>query len=215
MKITWLRHACFKIESTGKIIICDPYSSRIGLKLPDGLYADIVTVSHQHVDHNDVSAISGVTQIFDKPGDNESGVIKIKGILAYHDSVKGAERGENIVFLIEAEGIRICHLGDLGHLLTTEQLSGIGRVDVLMIPVGGGVTLKPDEVLKTIQQIKPKIILPMHFSVPERQSRFSLRGVDEFIKEANIPTEKMDELTITREDLARLAQKIVLLKAPK
>lgn len=213
MKITWLAHACFKIETKGKIIAMDPYNSKIGLTLPKGLTAEIVTISHQHVDHNDPSEITGVKQVLDKPGDYVIEGIDIRGVQAYHDDSNGSMRGPNTVFVIESEGIRVCHLGDLGQILTADQLSEIGHVDVLMIPVGGVVTLGPMEAMETISLMNPKVILPMHFQIGERKSRFVLKGVEEFLSVMKIPVEQKEELVITKEQLDNSLQKIILLRS--
>jgi len=196
----------------GKTIVMDPYNAKIGLTLPKNLSADIVTISHQHVDHNDPSAISGVKQVLEKPGDYVVEGIDITGVQAYHDDSHGSMRGPVTVFIIESEGIRVCHLGDIGQILTGDQISEIGRVDVLMIPVGGVVTLGPMEARETIGFVKPKIILPMHFQAGERKSRFVLKGVEEFLGVMNIPEESKEELVITKQELDKSLQKIVLLK---
>lgn len=167
MKIKWLGHASFMISGAGPIIITDPYESGaygggISYK-PINEKADIVTISHtQHIDHNYPQSVLGNPKIINSPGTyNELG-IEIKGIEAFHDNCQGKERGKNTIFSINYNGIVITHLGDLGHTLTDTQLKSVGEVDVLLIPIGGTVTLSQTDIEKVIQQLNPKIIIPMH-----------------------------------------------------
>ncbi|HHY42721.1 MAG TPA: MBL fold metallo-hydrolase [Thermoanaerobacterales bacterium] len=166
MKIRWFGHACFLLESQdGTKIITDPFDGSVGYKIPM-IEADIVTVSHDHYDHNYVEGIQGDPQVIKFPGECTIGNISINGVSAYHDEVKGAKRGPNIIYTFNIDGIKVCHLGDLGHLLSKTQLEDIGHVDVLLIPVGGTFTLDAEGAAAAVEQFSPKIIIPMHFKTP-------------------------------------------------
>lgn len=166
MKISWLGHSCFKIESDGgKIIVTDPFDEAVGYPLPKAK-ADVVTVSHDHHDHNHVAAIGGNPAVVRGPGKKAAAGIEFLGIASYHDDRGGKRRGKNTIFSFEMDGIRVCHLGDLGHLLSEEDAAALGDVDVLMIPVGGVYTLDAGGAKKVVGQIRPKVVIPMHFMTP-------------------------------------------------
>lgn len=155
MLITWYGHSCFKIESTEGSIIFDPYApGKVpGLSLPP-LTADAVVCSHGHDDHN---YACGVTLTGKKPA------FALRQIRTYHDGKKGALRGENLVTAVDMEGMRAVHMGDIGHLLTPEQVKELGRVDVLFIPVGGYYTIDAQTAAMTASVIAPRIVIPMHY----------------------------------------------------
>ena len=166
MKISWLGHSCFKIESDGgKIIVTDPFDEAVGYPLPKAK-ADVVTVSHDHHDHNHVAAIGGNPAVVRGPGKKAAAGIEFEGTASYHDDRGGKRRGKNTIFSFEMDGIRVCHLGDLGHLLSEEDAAALGDVDVLMIPVGGVYTLDAGGAKKVVGQIRPKVVIPMHFMTP-------------------------------------------------
>ena len=166
MKITWHGQSCFKIAIKDVTLVTDPFGKDIGLK-PPHFEADIVTVSHDHHDHNNVSALRGTPFVVDGPGEYELKGVAISGISSFHDNKEGQERGKNTIFIIEAEEMRICHLGDLGEKkLTDNQLEEIGDIDILMIPVGGVYTIDSEEAAGIISQIEPRIVIPMHYKIP-------------------------------------------------
>jgi len=166
LKISWLGHSCFKIESDGgKIIVTDPFDEAVGYPLPKAK-ADVVTVSHDHHDHNHVAAIGGNPAVVRGPGKKAAAGIEFEGTASYHDDRGGKRRGKNTIFSFEMDGIRVCHLGDLGHLLSEEDAAALGDVDVLMIPVGGVYTLDAGGAKKVVGQIRPKVVIPMHFMTP-------------------------------------------------
>lgn len=163
MKIQWLGHSCFAITLTnGKTIITDPFGSKVGYP-PPKLPADIVTVSHQHFDHSAVKVIPGKPLTVETAGRHELDGLVCTGVPSFHDEAGGSKRGSNIIFVIEAEGLKVCHLGDLGHLLEPGQIEKIGAVDVLLIPVGGFYTIGPAEAAKVVDQLKPRYVIPMHY----------------------------------------------------
>jgi len=183
MKIKWFGHASFLIENEKGIrIITDPFDETLGYKLPR-IKANIVTVSHEHFDHNFVRGIKGRPVVFKGPVTRESHKMEFRGFSTYHDSVFGSQRGQNTIFKIMADDISICHLGDLGHILNAEQLKEIGHVDILFIPVGGFYTINSDQANEIIKEMKPKIIIPMHYKT--EAIKFSIDPVDRFIEGKN------------------------------
>src|SRR2546427_249399 len=137
MTITWYGHSCFRIEAKEGSILIDPFLKEIGLK-PPRVKDDIVLVTHQHFDHNNLEGANPEAFVIQNPGEYEKQGIAVRGILSYHDKNRGKERGLNTIYVIKSEDVRICHLGDLGQdKLTDQQVEQIGDVDILMIPVGG------------------------------------------------------------------------------
>jgi len=180
MKIKWLGHASFLITSdSGVRIITDPYEPND--KLLYGAIdesADIATVSHDHFDHGNVAAVKGAPQVV--KGDAEIRGIKFKGIATFHDSSEGKERGSNTIFCFEVDGVKVCHLGDLGHELTTEQAAQADAVDVLLLPVGGFYTIDATVAGRVAEQLKPRVVIPMHFK--NSKCDFPIAGVEEFLR---------------------------------
>lgn len=216
MQIIWHGQSLFEIITTPaknsqvKIII-DPFSQEIGLRVPK-LEADILLVSHQHYDHNNIKAVSGNPFLISGPGEYEIKNVFIQGIFSFHDNFQGKERGENTIYTIEAEDLKICHLGDLGQKeLTEEQLEEIGNIDILMIPIGGIYTISSKEAIKIMTQIEPKITIPMHYSIPKL--KIKLDGLDKFLKPLGIKQiDPQNKLSIKKKDLSEEEAKIVVLK---
>jgi L-ascorbate metabolism protein UlaG (beta-lactamase superfamily) len=185
-KIYWAGQSCFQISvSTSKDhsadIVIDPFDeSFTGLKFPN-LSADILLVTHDHKDHNNINDIKGTPFVIQGPGEYEVKEVFIQGIPSFHDDKEGKEKGPNTIYLIEAEDLRFCHLGDVGQkLLTDEQLEKIDKVDILMIPVGGEHTIDSSMAQKIISQIEPKIVIPMHYALPKL--KIKLDEVSKFLK---------------------------------
>jgi len=188
MKIKWLGHACFMITSdTGVRIIIDPYvASYIAGGGPSYAEieesADIVTVSHdQHDDHNNVAAVRGNPEVVRGAVTKEVKGIAFKGIPTYHDEAGGKLRGNNTIFCFEVAGIRVCHLGDLGHQLSDKQVADVGKVDILLIPVGGFYTIDAEVATEVCNKLVPKVIIPMHYKT--NKCGFPIAGVDEFLRD--------------------------------
>jgi L-ascorbate metabolism protein UlaG (beta-lactamase superfamily) len=186
MKIQWLGHAAFLLETKeGVRIVMDPYESgayegALGYG-PIDVAADIVTVSHdQHEDHNYTSTVKGDPVITKGPGLDTVKGVEMKRVHTFHDDSGGKERGENYVFCLKADGMQICHMGDLGHVLTDSQVEEIGQPDVMLIPVGGTFTVGPDEASRVTDQLKPRVVIPMHYKTP--QCGFPIEEVDSFLK---------------------------------
>lgn len=211
MVITWYGQSCFKIQSGETVIFTDPFDKSIGLTPPRGL-AHIITVSHRHFDHANVESLSGEPLVIDGPGEYETKGVSVKGVFSFHDNKEGKERGENTIFIIEVEGIKICHLGDLGQKkLTDEQLEQIDEADILMIPVGGEATIDGEEAAEIINQIEPRIVIPMHYKIPGLDMKFA--GVDDFLKEMGVgKKETVDKLTLKKKDLPQEDMEVVVMK---
>lgn len=216
-KITWAGQACFQISvSNGKDnsanILIDPFGD-IGLKEPK-LEADILLVTHEHEDHNNTKNAKGNPFIINGPGEYEVKGVFIQGIDSFHDDSQGKERGKNTIYTIEAEDMKICHLGDFGQKqLTDEQLEKIGNVDILMIPVGGTYTIDSSDAAKVIGQIEPKVVIPMHYELPNL--KFKLDNVSKFLKVMGKNSiEPQDKLTIKASALPKERNmEIVVLRA--
>lgn len=215
-KIYWAGQSCFQISVSNSRdhsadIVIDPFDEEIGLKLPN-LSADILLVSHNHHDHNNVKGVKGTPFVIEGPGEYEVKEIFIQGIPSFHDDKEGKERGQNTIYLIEAEDMKFCHLGDLGQKqLTDEQLEKIDGVDVLMIPVGGEFTIDSSSAQKIISQIEPKIVIPMHYALPKLKVK--LDDVAKFLKTMGknsiVP---QDKFTIKASALSKEGMEIVVLQ---
>lgn len=181
MNIKYLGHASFLITSdTGVKIITDPYET--GPELTYGEItesANIVTVSHGHFDHCYVAGVKGNPEVIRRAGRSIAKGIEFKGIASYHDEAKGRLRGNNIIICFELDGIKVCHLGDLGHLLDDKQVTEIGSVDILLIPVGGYYTIDAQAATEVCNQLKPRVIIPMHYKTEKGIP--NIFGVDEFL----------------------------------
>jgi L-ascorbate metabolism protein UlaG (beta-lactamase superfamily) len=182
MKIKLLGHSCFLVtDEDGLRVITDPYTMGGGINYsPIEEAADIVVVSHEHADHNNVSAVHGKPDVVKGSGTKTARNIEFKGIATYHDNSQGKQRGSNTVFCFTLDDIRLCHLGDLGHLLSQKQVAEIGEVDVLLIPVGGFFTIDANEASEVCSQLNPKVIIPMHFKTAK--CALPISGVDDFLK---------------------------------
>ncbi|MFC2002916.1 MBL fold metallo-hydrolase [Chloroflexota bacterium] len=211
MKIKWLGHASFAITSaTGIKIIIDPYVTGNGLSYGEiKEAADIVTVSHEHRDHNNAAAVRGNPELVNRAGITEVKGIKFKGIPTSHDEEEGKSRGSNIIFCFEVDGIRLCHLGDLGHQLSDKQIAELGKVGILLIPVGGLYTIDAKAASRIADKLAPKLIIPMHFKT--EKCGFAIAGVDEFLQgKENVTRLDVNEVELKPEQLPVSTQITVL-----
>jgi len=208
MKIKWLGHASFLMTSdAGTKIIADPYVTGGNLSYGEiKESADIVTVSHEHSDHNNVAAVRGNPTVVKGEGPKwvlpsaifetssarssmpetdkdkkEIGYMRFDGIPTYHDNAGGSQKGNNIIFCFEVDGMRVCHLGDLGHPLSDRQVADLGSVDILLTPVGGNYTIDAKVATEVCGRLAPKVIIPMHYR-NDRCKSFPVAGVDEFLQ---------------------------------
>jgi len=209
MDITWLGHSCFRIRGRhGIVVITDPYSPGLGYTLGKST-ARVVTVSHQHPGHSYVQGIGGEPRLITGPGEYEISGILIIGIATFHDGEKGRKRGKNTVYLMEIDEVSVCHLGDLGHVLTAEQVEEIGNVDVLLLPVGGVSTVNAPEAAEVVRQLEPKVVVPMHYKTPALN--WELEPVDKFLKEIGVKeVNSQPKLSFTKSNLPVSTQVFLL-----
>ncbi|MDD1743970.1 MAG: MBL fold metallo-hydrolase [Methanomassiliicoccales archaeon] len=186
MKIVWHGHSCFEISDKLTVAI-DPHDGKsLGLRTPV-LKADVVLISHDHFDHNSARTVKGDFAIVREPGERTVKGLKISGLEANHDEMNGSKRGRIVIFSFTLDGVRFCHCGDLGELLDQSQISALGPVDVLFVPVGGVFTIDGPQALQLISMVKPKIAIPMHFRVGGLS--LSIQTIDRFLE--GIPESKV------------------------
>lgn len=219
MEIKYLGHSSFLIKTKTAKLVTDPYNSEmVGIKFPK-IEADIITVSHQHEDHNQVDQVklpetANSPLIIDFPGEFEKNGVRIFGFRSYHDNQQGRERGENILFKIEAEGVIILHCGDLGFVPEDSFLETIGDVDILLVPTGGVYTIDPSQAFELVKKIEPSIVIPMHFNHSRlNQKNFGqLSKVEEFTKKFGIEKPVVLPKFVYKEQEGEEEMKIVVLE---
>ena len=210
MTINWFGQSCFRLEAKEGSVLIDPFSKEIGLK-PPKIKDDIVMVTHGHYDHSNLEEVNPEAFVITTPGEYEKKGIAIRGISSYHDKTEGKERGLNIIYIIKAEDMTICHLGDLGQeKLTENQVDEIGDVDILLVPVGVNYTINYKEAIEVIGQIEPKIIIPMHYKI--KDLKVELEGPEKFVKELGLTPEKVDKYKISKKFLPLEEMKLVILE---
>ncbi|MBI2288452.1 MAG: MBL fold metallo-hydrolase [Chloroflexi bacterium] len=183
MEITWLGHSCFRIKGVQATVITDPYSPDLGYSLGKPA-ARIVTVSHQHLGHAYAQGVAGEPKLIAGPGEYETSGVLITGVATFHDEEMGAKRGKNTAYLIEVDGVSICHLGDLGHALTAGQKEALANVDMLLLPVGGVSTINARTAAEVVRQLEPKVVVPMHYRTEALKRE--LEPVDKFLGEMGV-----------------------------
>jgi L-ascorbate metabolism protein UlaG (beta-lactamase superfamily) len=207
-EIKWYGHACFRVRSREATILTDPIPRSMGYKV-EKQRVDIVTISHDHPGHTNLGMVTGEPKLVNGPGEYEMNEVFITGIQTYHDDQKGAEQGRNTAYLFELEELIICHLGDLGHALSEDQVESMSSVDILIIPVGGGPVLDATRAVEVIAQLDPRIVIPMQFQtdIGDRDRD----PLDRFLKEMGIQeVEPRDKLTVRRSDLGETTSVVVL-----
>ena len=212
MDIKYLGHSSFRLRGKTASLVTDPFDpKKVGLKYPK-VSADIVTVSHQHTDHNFVDPIKEYKRVIDGPGEYEISGISVIGINSFHDDKKGELRGRNTIYVIELDEIRLAHLGDLGHKLTEKTIGKMGSIDILMIPVGGVYTINDTVAAEIVRGIEPTITIPMHYQVPglNKETFSKLSKVDEFLSEVGLSVEKTNKLTFKKTDIGEDQRVVVL-----
>ena len=211
MKIKWLGHASFLITSEdGLRIVTDPYSVGGGInygRIEET--ADVVTVSHKHYDHDNVASVKGKPEIVDTPGATKVKGIDFKGFASYHDEAAGKQRGPNIILCFTLDGMRICHLGDLGHQLEGSKTAEIGKVDILLIPVGGLFTIDAKVATTVCEALNPKVVIPMHYKTA--RCDYPIAGVDDFLKgRKNVRRLDASETEFKKDQLSSDTETVVL-----
>lgn len=208
MEITWLGHSCFRIKGKEAIVITDPCHPSLGYSLGK-LQADIVTLSHFHPGHCYTEAITSQFKEIKGPGEYELKGTFITGIATFHDADRGEKLGKNTVYLVEMEGMTLCHLGDIGHLPASELIEAIGDIDVLFLPVGGVSTIDGSTAAEIVRHLTPKTVIPMHYKTPALVR--DLEPVDKFLKELGVKeTVSQPKLSINRSTLPASTQVIIL-----
>lgn len=214
MDITPLGHASFKIRGKHVSVVTDPYDSEmVGLKFPRHTAADIITVSHAHKDHSATNQIEQSPFIITGPGEYEIKGVSVVGFSTFHDMESGKIRGGNTIYRMEIDGVAIAHLGDLGHVLSSEQVDNLDGVDILLIPVGGFYTIDAKQASGVITEIEPKIVIPMHYGRKDlNQKSFGmLTPVGDFLKEMGKEgVTPQARLTISKDKLPSELQVVVL-----
>ena len=208
MEITWLGHSCFKLKGKQATVITDPFSPAIGYTLGK-VAADIVTVSHPHPGHSYVQGVADEPRVLKSPGEYESGGVLTVGVHTFHDNEKGAQRGKNTVFVIDVDDVMICHLGDLGHVLTAEQVAEINGVDVLLIPVGNVSTIDAVQAAQIVRQLEPKIVIPMHYKTEAEKK--DLETADRFLKEMGVKEAIAQPKLLVNKSSMPLTMQVVML----
>jgi len=212
VKLVWHGHSCFELLGKNATIVTDPFKG-IGIAEPKAA-ADLVLCSHSHQDHNNIKPVLA------KQGETLEGFVgskkmkgvSINGIAVFHDDAKGSKRGKNSIYTFNLDGVQFCHLGDLGHELSPQTVEEIGKIDVLFVPVGGYFTIGPETATGVCEQLKPKLILPMHYKMPGLSTTFDLlKTVDDFLKgKSNIDKIKGPHVTIEESKLPKETRILVL-----
>jgi L-ascorbate metabolism protein UlaG (beta-lactamase superfamily) len=195
LDVTWLGHGCFRLRGRSAAVVTDPYPPAIGLKL-SRLDADLVTISHEHENHNYTQAVRDAYEIRG-PGEYEVAGVSVIGVPTFHDAEKGAKHGRNTVYLIEIDEVRVCHLGDLGHKLDDAEAEAISSPDVLLVPVGGYTAINAVQAAEVVRQLEPRFVVPMHYAIPGL--KLQLDSLDRFLKEMAVTaSEPLPKLSVQK-----------------
>lgn len=213
MDISWYGQSFFKLKGKAASVMIDPFDpSFTGLKFPKDVTSQLILITHQHQDHNFIKGLEGDPLIIQGPGEYEKASITVNGIAAFHDNKKGEDKGQNTLYHILVDGINVVHLGDLGHILTDEQVSALDGVDILLIPVGGTYTINAEVAALVVAQLEPSIVIPMHYKIPEL--KIDLDAVEPFLKEMGADNVTASpKLSITRDKLPDETMVVVLSKS--
>jgi L-ascorbate metabolism protein UlaG (beta-lactamase superfamily) len=187
MEISYIGLSCFRIKGKDATVVIDPFGKTVGLQVPvpSRFVADVLLITHDHPGHGNISAVGGSPKVVDCPGEYEIKGIGIQGVAAYHDAEQGEAQGSITIFALEVDGVVVAHLGDLAHALSEEQQERLGSIDVLLVPVGGGNSLSATMAVEVINQLEPKIVIPMHYKLPEL--KINLDDLQHFSSEMGIP----------------------------
>ena len=201
MEITWLGHSCFKLRGRTASVVTDPPGKSTGYTIGRPT-ANVVTISHDHEGHNNAKAVTGSPRVIQGPGEFEVAGVLIRGAHTFHDPENGAELGRNTAYVMEIDELVICHLGDIGHIPTAEQVEELSGADILLAPVGGDTTIGGAAAAETVSLLGPKLVIPMHYGTPA--SKGKLESIDTFLKEIGAPNamdERQPKLSITKTTL--------------
>lgn len=208
MDIIWLGHSCFLVRGKERTIITDPYHPDLGYHLGEP-EADIVTISHFHRGHGYIEGVGNDPREIKSPGEYEIGGTFITGMASFHDDKKGEARGKNTIYIIEMDGMTLCHLGDLGHPLDSRLIEEIGDIGILFLPVGEVSTIPVSTAVEIVRQLEPPIVIPMHYKTKAFVG--NLTTVDRFLDEIRIrDLEPKPKLSITSSSLPGSTQTVIL-----
>lgn len=204
----WYGHNCFRIRAKEATVLTDPVGKNTGYTLPKQT-VDIVTVSHDHPGHTNLAAVKPEYQVISGPGEYELHDIFVTGIRTYHDSDSGSRLGYNTVYLIEVEGMIICHLGDLGHPLQSDQIEAMAQCDILLAPAGGGPVISIEQAAEVVALLEPKIVIPMQYATSGGDK--SREPLTEFLNVLGSGSpEPVDKLVVKRSELTDTMRVVVL-----
>lgn len=211
MEISYLGHSSFLIKGKEVSIVTDPFDPQsVGFDFPK-IAAEIVTVSHNHDDHNYMAGVGGEPFVINGPGEYEVKGVRVFGTDSDHDGKGGKERGKNTLYLIEFEDLAIVHLGDLGRKLTSEEIEELKNVDILMIPTGGTFTVNPEQAAEVVTQLEPQLIIPMHYQTPGLKLAKKLEPVEKFLEQMGVEgAEPQRKIKITQGSLPEETEVVVL-----
>ncbi|OGK14030.1 hypothetical protein A3H80_00995 [Candidatus Roizmanbacteria bacterium RIFCSPLOWO2_02_FULL_37_19] len=214
MDIKYLGHSSFFIRGQKGKVVTDPYDPAMMARKFPKVEADIVTISHEHQDHNAARLIEGNPLVVNLPGEYEKNGVRIYGFDTYHDKNQGSERGINTLYKIEIDDISILHCGDLGHVLSNELIEQIDGVDILMIPVGGFYTIGPDEASDIVSKIEPAVVIPMHYKTDigfTKNIMDKLSPVSDFIQAVGVSgIEPVNKFSIKKQDIGEEMSVVVM-----
>lgn len=209
MEITWFGHSCFRLKGKESVVITDPCPPDTGYIIGKQ-QADVVTVSHSHPGHSYLQTVTVNGKVLDKPGEYEVRDVLAIGWATWHDEVQGKERGRNIVFYIEIDGVRILHMGDIGHIPAWEMMPEASSADILLLPVGGGRGVSVATAAQIMRHLSPKIVIPMHYRTPATGRQ--LEPLDRFLRETGSGSKEiMPRLTVHRATLPSNGTQVVVL----
>jgi len=210
LDVTWLGHGCFRLRGRGAAVVTDPYPPTIGLKL-SRMDAEVVTVSHEHDNHNYTQVVRDGAYEIHGPGEYEVAGVSVIGVPTYHDEQKGAKHGRNTVYLIEIDDVRVCHLGDLGHKLDDSEAEAVASPDVLLVPVGGRSAINGAQAAEVVRQLEPRYVVPMHYAIPGL--KIELDPLDRFLKEMGVATsDAQPKLSVQKSSVTEYETKVVVLE---
>lgn len=208
MEITWLGHSCFRIKGKEAVVVTDPFGPSVGYSLGK-VSANIVTSSHPHAGHSYWQGVEGNPKVVSAPGEYEISDVFVEGIATYHDNERGKERGKNTVYVIEIDDVKLCHLGDLGHVPSAGQVEAMGDVEVLFLPVGGLFTINAPQAAETVRLLEPKLVIPMHYKT--EAVSWALEPVERFLREMGIKeAPPQPKVLVTKSSLPPTTQVVVL-----
>jgi L-ascorbate metabolism protein UlaG (beta-lactamase superfamily) len=208
MEIVWLGHSCFRIRAREATVVMDPCPPASGYSIGKPT-ADIVTVSHAHDNHSYLKAVAGKPTVIDSPGEYEIHGAFVTGIPTFHDGEKGAELGKNLAFIVEMEGIKVCHLGDLGHAPSADQAEDMTGADVLLVPIGGNHTIDGAKAAEIVATLEARIVIPMHYKTDAAKD--NLEPADRFLKEMQVASvEPQPKLSLSQSSIPSETQVVIL-----